>query len=352
MLHFASLRRGAIVAVAIAAAAPALASAGTLRLIDDPATGGKVLEFEAAPGERNDFQTMGLENGVMGVTDGWGVGLPITSDPPCYTGAPGWFTGPTFAYCAFADFATIRLLLGDQDDRGGAAPGIGQLKRVIVRGGGGSDVIGGGTVGDDLHGEEGADLLVAYGGNDVLDGGPGGDRFEGGSGDDAVFADDGEADNVDCGDGSDSVRSDAADSLVGCEIVNGSIPGAAPPPQPPAVDATSPRIVARPARAPRLRRLLSRGLKVTLGCGEPCVVRLQLELSRAFARRLGLGRVVVGQVARDLATTTSSRVVVRLSKRARRALREVETVRFTLRISARDRAGNTSEVTRRVKARR
>jgi Tol biopolymer transport system component len=89
-----------------------------------------------------------------------------------------------------------------------------------------------------IYGLEGNDRIAAFGASDFLQGGPGNDRLYGGRGDDrlhggrgrdvllggsgwdAIYARDGEADHIYCGDGRDQVRADRLDLIAhDCEIV-------------------------------------------------------------------------------------------------------------------------------------
>jgi Ca2+-binding RTX toxin-like protein len=138
------------------------------------------------------------------------------------------------------------LIQGDDgDDR---LYGESGAERIV--GGQGSDLIDGGSAGDRLEGDEGDDAITGDAGNDQIDGGDGNDQLDGGSGndllvggdgndtivggsgidtvqagagDDVIRAADDSADNVDCGDGNDTVyvESDAParDTLTNCETV-------------------------------------------------------------------------------------------------------------------------------------
>ena len=68
----------------------------------------------------------------------------------------------------------------------------GALPAAHLFGGGGNDVITGGSGADQLFGQSGNDTLLGKGGNDLLFGGAGNDTLTGGAGDDQVF---GEAGN-------------------------------------------------------------------------------------------------------------------------------------------------------------
>ena len=80
-----------------------------------------------------------------------------------------------------------------------------------LSGRGGGDHLVGDTavfsdVGDDnLNGGAGQDTLDGGPGNDTLTGGPGQDTLNGGDGSDAFYAQDGEADEINCGEGGDTV---------------------------------------------------------------------------------------------------------------------------------------------------
>jgi Ca2+-binding RTX toxin-like protein len=138
------------------------------------------------------------------------------------------------------------LIQGDDgDDR---LYGESGAERIV--GGQGNDLIDGGSAGDRLEGDEGDDTITGDAGNDQIDGGSGNDQLDGGSGndllvggdgsdtivggsgvdtiqagagDDVIRAADDSADNVDCGDGNDTVyvESDAParDVLTSCETV-------------------------------------------------------------------------------------------------------------------------------------
>jgi Ca2+-binding RTX toxin-like protein len=87
-------------------------------------------------------------------------------------------------------------------------------------GAGGRDTITGGAGDDQLRGGKGNDVLSGGPGNDSIYGGPGNDSIEAGAGDDFIDARDGEADQIDCGSGNDTVLADAIDTVASnCETV-------------------------------------------------------------------------------------------------------------------------------------
>lgn len=68
-----------------------------------------------------------------------------------------------------------------------------------------------------LNGTSAGDVIAGSGGDDTIDPGGGSDTGCASSGDDTVIANDGVADVIDCGPGTDSYRADAADTLISCE---------------------------------------------------------------------------------------------------------------------------------------
>jgi Ca2+-binding RTX toxin-like protein len=85
------------------------------------------------------------------------------------------------------------------------------LDNDTVKGNGADNYLQGRDLNDTLMGRGGDDKLVgdtavfSDEGNDVLNGGPGRDVLDGGPGNDAFYAQDGEADAIDCGPGTDTV---------------------------------------------------------------------------------------------------------------------------------------------------
>jgi photosystem II stability/assembly factor-like uncharacterized protein len=90
----------------------------------------------------------------------------------------------------------------------------------------GNDRLSGGPGNDRLYGGRGRDKLTGGRGNDRLVGGPGGDRirggpgrnrYSGGAGDDRIYSANRRRETVRCGKGTDFVRADRVDRLIGCE---------------------------------------------------------------------------------------------------------------------------------------
>ncbi len=98
--------------------------------------------------------------------------------------------------------------------------------RDLMHGDLGSDLISGGRGGDTAEGGGGPDYLFGGPGEDFLGGGPGNDQITlnlgggtvyGDDGNDVIDTDNGYADTVHCGPGTDDVYLDIYDSHSGCE---------------------------------------------------------------------------------------------------------------------------------------
>ncbi len=143
----------------------------------------------------------------------------------------------------------FQIVGGEGDDTISSA-GVGGLfigplpaRNLVLRGGGGADLLLGGLRRELMDGGAGDDVLYGRGGADSLTGGEGGDRgfggpgddrlatggggafdyLSGGSGKDAIGALDGDGDRVRCGDGVDNVWLDPVDAWrdAGCEKLHG-----------------------------------------------------------------------------------------------------------------------------------
>jgi Ca2+-binding RTX toxin-like protein len=107
-----------------------------------------------------------------------------------------------------------RLYGGDGSDRAYGGAG-----RDLLVGGNGAERMWGNKGHDRLSGGGGADRLLGGKGPDRLSGGGGKDVLKGGAGRDVIDARHGARDVVDCGDGRDLARVDAADRVRHCERV-------------------------------------------------------------------------------------------------------------------------------------
>jgi hypothetical protein len=87
------------------------------------------------------------------------------------------------------------------------------------------------------------------------------------------------------------------------------------------------------------------------------MIKAELALSRAIARSLGLptpgsrNTVVIGRGTGALIASGRASIMVKLTAKARRALRRLRQGRLTLRITATDAAGNAKRMTATIKPR-
>jgi Ca2+-binding RTX toxin-like protein len=127
----------------------------------------------------------------------------------------------------YGESGTENITGGDGDDLldGGAARDIlaGNNGSDVVHGDSGDDTLEGGSGADQVDGGSGADELFGDEGDDLVVGGPGPDVIDGGDGDDTIRAADDSRDEVDCGEGNDTVFVEAdfpaRDTLINCETV-------------------------------------------------------------------------------------------------------------------------------------
>ena len=216
-----------------------------------------------------------------------------------------------------------------------------------VAGGDGGDSITGGSAPETLEGGPGGDVVDGGGGQDTLDGGDGGDTLR---------ARDGVADSVACGGGADGAVVDDGDQVASdCESVErppppvvdptsvdqtGTLPGGQTVPAPAGgavADRTPPVVTVALARGYSLRAVVRSGLAFGSRCSEACIVRGVLSMT-ANGRSVRVGTVTV-----RIAAGGRGRPVVKLTTKARRAIRRLQRrPRLTLRVTATDAAGNAA----------
>jgi hypothetical protein len=244
---------------------------------------------------------------------------------------------------------------------------------------GGDDVVTGSDYADAIDGGPGNDQLSGGFGDDVITGGPGRDDIGGdrtaacfygpifgsctfGSGNDTIYAQDGEADAVDCGPGLDVAYVDAVDQVAGCETVHapGSAPvppGGSPPPAngAQATVAPAPTLKVSALRWHSIRRAKSIRVSCTLAAPGRCTVRATI--SRKDARKL---RLHVSKHARALTLASGSATLkhagrgtvrLKLSRAKLRALRRAHTIKVTFRATA-TYADGSRTATKRIKVKR
>lgn len=250
--------------------------------------------------------------------------------------------------------ASVNVSLNGRTDDGEPGEGDNVARDVEdVDGGAGDDV---------LTGNELANALDGGAGNDAIDGGAGADSLSGGDGNDAIQARDSAADDVRCGAGTDTVTVDPSDTVApDCETRLPAAPAppaaAAPAPAPPAApaaptpDRTPPTLALTFAPSAKVTALARRGLRLSARCSEGCALEVRLELGRALARTLRLPTVIGAGKAERLTAGTVA-VTARLSAKARKAIRRLDHGRLTVRVTARDAAGNAQTVARTLRLRR
>jgi Ca2+-binding RTX toxin-like protein len=127
----------------------------------------------------------------------------------------------------FGESGTENVTGGDGDDLidGGAARDIlaGNNGSDVIHGDSGDDTLEGGNGADQVDGGSGPDEVFGDDGADLLVGGPDPDTIDAGAGDDTIRAADDSRDEVDCGEGNDTVYVEATapmrDALLNCETV-------------------------------------------------------------------------------------------------------------------------------------
>ena len=207
-------------------------------------------------------------------------------------------------------------------------------------GGGGNDVIKAYDTNDTVNGGAGDDQIEGGLGNDVVTGGPGKDMIMGDSsashcsyygsckvpfGNDTIYAQDGEADQIDCGIGEDTAYVDAIDTVTGCEnvIKAGAPPAGGPaagpkPGVPGAAGAASASLSL--TGGPRIASLLSGKLTVGVPCAAACRV---VVTAKAAGKTVASGRATLLQAG-------TAAVKLKVAKSARRALKRGRSLKLTL----------------------
>jgi hypothetical protein len=103
----------------------------------------------------------------------------------------------------------------------------------------------------------------------------------------------------------------------------------------------------------RLAALLSKGLPVTVSCSAPCTFSVSLTIDSKTAKALHLSKVVaLGTASASLTTAGKQTVVVKLTKKAKKALKKAKAVAISVKATGKDKAGNSSTLTRKVTVKR
>jgi len=122
-----------------------------------------------------------------------------------------------------------------------------------------------------------------------------------------------------------------------------SPPGETPPPPRPA-DTTAPKTTAKAASAS-----IAKGVSLTLASNEAGMAKLTLSVDKATARKLKLDRKAKGPVTIGTGTSKlvngSVKLTVKLTAKARKALKRVRKLKARLTVVATDAAGNSTTTT-------
>jgi Ca2+-binding RTX toxin-like protein len=242
----------------------------------------------------------------------------------------------------------------------------------VVEARGGNDTIAGSDYADRIDGGAGDDQLSGGFGDDAIVGGPGHDVIEGdrhadceygpvygtctiGSGDDTIYAQDGEADKIDCGPGADTAYVDAIDSVANCENVQ--VAASPAPPAPAPGGGREPRSAAPGANVTIPHQGLAeiaRRRAFLAVCRLPragrCAVRLTI--AAATARLLGLtskhgaGAFTLGTASATLPKPGKRTLRIRLGRKIAAALSRAHALPVTLTITAHYRGGTRTTVKR------
>jgi hypothetical protein len=259
------------------------------------------------------------------------------------------------SYAAAPTGVSVDLSIVGSQSTGGA--GVDKLNGV--------ERLTGSAFADRLAGSAGAEQIDGGAGGDTIVGGAGADMLRGGAGLDTIDSRDDASDSISCGEGPDTLATDALDTLApdcprppdpGGTTGTGSTGGSDSPSGPAAGSGTSGALApVLTLGVPRqsLARVRSKGLRVVLRCSTDCHASGRWLATRATARRLGLGtsatRRTLGRLAPVSLTAGSPRSVrVRLNRAARRALRHARSARTTLSAQAVDGAGRTSATARKT----
>lgn len=145
-----------------------------------------------------------------------------------------------------------------------------------------------------------------------------------------------------------SQSADSAPSAVVVAKAAGTGPGGGAAPG--QVDRTAPKAKLALARTTLQKVLKSGFLRVTVTCDEACAISLRADVTRKLGKRLGGVKIAAGKGSLRAGRKTT--VKVKLTRKARRALRRSRSVAFTLKATATDAAGNSSKATRKARVRR
>ncbi len=222
-----------------------------------------------------------------------------------------------------------------------------------ISGLGGNDVIKGGDSPDAIDGGAGDDDLNGGNGNDVITGGPGKDQIVGDAtaggcyvigyygscktpwGNDTINAQDGEADNIDCGPGTDTANVDAVDVVANCETVNRA-GAAAPGGQGGASTGKGAAKGLTIVGAAKLKQLLAGKLTVAVPCAAACRVTVT---AKAGGKTVATGRATLLEAG-------TAKVKLKVAKKAKRSVKRAKRLKVTLTASVAGASGKPVKLTK------
>jgi hypothetical protein len=118
----------------------------------------------------------------------------------------------------------------------------------------------------------------------------------------------------------------------------------------PGADGTGPNARLALART-TLQKVVKQGfIPVTVTCDEACTLALRADVTRKLGKRLGGVKIASGKGKGQAAKRVT--IKVRLTRKARKGLRRMKSVSFTLKATATDAAANTSTATKKAKLKR
>jgi hypothetical protein len=120
----------------------------------------------------------------------------------------------------------------------------------------------------------------------------------------------------------------------------------------PVPDKLAPTIALAIAKT-KLKALLAKGLPVTVSCSEACKFVLSLVVDSKTAKKLHLSRVAtVGRASGTLTTAGKKKVVVKLTKKAKKKVAKAKKIVITVKTTATDAAGNRGTKSKKVTIKR
>jgi Ca2+-binding RTX toxin-like protein len=330
-------------------------------------------------GEGGDIEDGGPGNDLLGVRT-WGnpAGPDLGSD--AFVGGPDT---DVVSYREAAGGVSVTVDGLANDGEGGESDNIGTDVEEVEGTMYGDTLNGGPAAAVILAGEGGNDVLSAGSGTDTLVGGagndslttaaPGGDSVFGDAqscalafygscpaGNDTVNADDGVADQINCGPGADTVSADALDAIAGdpingCETATRSAKGATPAPAP-APESSAGQAGGVVVHGGSTSTVLRRGLAVSVSCAAACKISATGQLSAATARRARLLKggkakpVTVASAHGSLAAAGTKNLKLKLSATAKRHLKHLRKFKLTVRVTVKS-GGKVSRTSRSVTVR-